>query len=358
MQSNTCRAISAKGNSAKCQARLAELANGMRVAQALYVATELQIADYIAYRPLTGCQLAAITETSAMALTRVLRALCAVGVLAENCTGQFSLTEIGQLLRTDVPSSFRDAVRFMAGPTRWRCWAELLETVRSGINRPEATLGMHLFDYYAMHPAESEIEANAMRAFSALHLGPLIGALELNGARTIVDVGGGTGGFLAGILKTYPAVRGVLFDLPGVVKRAPDLLGAAGVRDRCEIQSGSFFESVPGYGDIYLLKQILHDWDDDRAVAILEACRSQMTAGSKLIVIERIIPKCGDAHLRVETFLADLEMLVMTPGGRERSEQEFRALFDRAGLVHLRTVGTESSVVLVEGQSRHETRRR
>ncbi len=314
------------------------------------MAAELRIADFIADGLVTANQLAAVTECNSSALTRVLRALCAIGILAEDPVDHFTLTEIGLLLHTHASSSFRDVVRFMTGPTRWRCWADLLGAVRTGINRPEAILGMHLFDYHAAHPAECEIAANAMRALSSSHLGALMDALELDGAQTIVDVGGGTGQFLAAILEAHPAARGILFDLPAVVRRAPEILSAAGVRDRCEIESGSFFKSVPGSGDVYLLKQILHDWDDDRAVAILDACRSKMRRGAKLVVIERCIPERGEAHICVETFMTDLEMLVMTPGGRERTEQAFRALFDRAGLAHLRTAATASSMLLFEGQ--------
>jgi precorrin-6B methylase 2 len=332
------------------EAQLIALADGMRISQAIYVAAELRIADLIAGGLVTSAQIAEVTKTDPSALNRLLRALCAFRIFSEDRAGHFALSEIGLLLRTDTSLSFRDAVLFMTGPTRWRCWAELLQTVRTGLNRPEASFGMHLFDFYAMHPAESEIEANAMRAFSSSHLGPLVDGLELRDAQKIVDVGGGSGQFLAAILTVHHDARGILFDLPEVVKRAPEILSRAGVRDRCEIQSGSFFEGIPAFGDVYLLKQILHDWDDDRAVAILDACRSKLRRGAKLIVIERCVPEQGQAHERLETFVVDLEMLVMTPGGRERTEREFRALFERAGLQYVRTIPTETHLVLFESQ--------
>jgi hypothetical protein len=332
--------------------RLAEIANGLRVSQALYVAAELRIADLIVHKPLTGQELAAITETDASALTRLLRALCAFGVFSEDGAGKFNLNMIGEALRSDVPGSFRAAVLFMAGPVRWRCWGELFQTVRTGINRPEAMFGMQLFDFYARHPSESKIQADAMRALSTSHMNVLVEALPLRGYETIVDVGGGTGEFLAAILKKHPGARGILFDLPNVVEQAPTVLAPARVSDRCEVLAGSFFDTVPDGGDVYLLKQIIHDWDDKRTVEILRACRASMTDRASLIVIERRIPEAIGLGTVTEPFLADLEMLVMTPGGRERTEGEVLGLFRQAGLRHVHTVAGKAYLALFQADAR------
>jgi hypothetical protein len=329
-------------------AKLVELANGMRISQALYVAAELRIADLVALRPLSSKELAVATETNEHALDRVLRALCAFGVLGEQSPGHFGLTSIGRLLRSDVPGSFRAGILFMTGRFRWRCWSELLETVKTGMNRPEAMLGTQVFKFYAIHPAESEIQAEAMRSFSASHTGDLINALNLRGSRTVVDVGGGTGEFLAAILKAYPELHGVLFDLPTVVERAPTIMISAAVSERCDISAGSFFDFVPDTGDVYLLKQIVHDWDDDRAVDILKTCRRCMPRGAKIVLIEREMPQTIEFGTPNEPFIADLEMLVMTPGGRERCRAEFRNLLNRAGLALQAVISTASSLVLFE----------
>jgi orsellinic acid C2-O-methyltransferase len=333
---------------AEAAARLAELADGLRAAQALYVAAELQIADHLSERSLNSAELAAITGTDAGALDRIMRALCALGVFAESASGHFSLNSVGKLLRSDRHGSYRAAVRFMAGPVRWRCWSELIETVRTGLSASERVLGMQLFDFYAAHPAESQIHDDAMRSFSASHAAELIEAIDVRKANIVVDVGGGTGELLASILAAHVHLRGVLFDLPNVIDR--HVLGTSGVSDRCSVERGSFFERIPGCGDMYLLKQVLHDWDDERAGDILRCCRRCIPQNARVVVIERKMSGPADSDGMTEAFLADLEMLVMTPGGRERTENEYRKLLADAGFKYLRTSPTTCHLWVFEAQ--------
>jgi hypothetical protein len=332
--------------------RLTELANGLRVSQALFVAAELQIADFLSRQALTGAELAACTKTDVAALGRIMRALCSLGIFSQEASGHFALTPVGVLLRSDLPQSFRAGAQFMTGPVRWRCWSDLLETIRTGKNRPESLFGMQLFNFYAAHPVESKVHDDAMRSFSATHTTALLNAIELKDARCVIDVGGGTGELLAAVLKKHSFLRGVLFDLPNVVEHAPSVLAAAGVLDRCTVEGGSFFEKVPARGDVYLLKQVIHDWNDQCASAILRCCYSHVSKDARLLVIERRMPERPDPGAATEVFLADLEMLVMTPGGRERTEAEFKGLFAEVGLEHLKTLQTASPLSIFETRPR------
>lgn len=334
---------------ARAAATLRGLANGLRVSQALFVAAQLRVADHLAERPLDRLELAAVTGADAASLGRLMRALCALGVFTESSSGHFSLRSVGQFLRSEVPGSYRAGVLFHAGSVRWRCWSELLETVRTGASASERLLGKPIFEFYAADAEQSEIHDEAMRAASASHAAILLDALDLSGAGVVVDIGGGTGELLAAILATHRGLHGVLFDLPNVVDRAMPVLSQ--VADRCTITHGSFFDGVPQDGDTYLLKHILHDWDDDHVDAILRCCRRCMPPQSRLIVIERRLPDLAEPNADAEGFLTDLEMLVMTPGGRERTEAEFRNLFANAGFELLRIVPTAAALFLFEARS-------
>jgi len=338
----------AKQSPAQAAATLRGLANGLRVSQALFVAAQLRLADHLSERPLDRLELATVTGVDAAALGRLMRALCALGVFSESSSGHFSLRPVGEFLRSEVPGSYRAGVLFHAGSVRWRCWSELLETVRTGVNASKRLLGKQIFEFYAADMKESKIHDEAMRAFSATHADILLDAIDLRRPGVVVDVGGGTGELLAAILAANPALRGVLFDLPNVVDHAAHVLSK--VADRCTIERGSFFERVPGNGDTYLLKHIVHDWDDERVNAILRCCRRCMPANSRLVIIERKLPNLAKPNADAETFLTDLEMLVMTSGGRERTETEFRKLLADAGFELLKIFPTASPLFLFEAR--------
>jgi hypothetical protein len=328
---------------------LRAIAYGLRASQALLVAARLNVADHLAQGPLTAPELARLTGANAAALGRAMRALCAQGVFAESSLGHFSLNAAGQLLRSDVPGSFRPGVLFLAGDVRWRCWSDLLETVRTGVSASARLLGMPLVDFYAAHPEESEIHDDAMRAFSAAHADALLKAIDFPEDGVVVDVGGGTGALLAAILAAHPRLYGILYDLPDVVPRARRVLSEGRVADRCAVVGGSFFDGVPRHGTVYILKQIVHVWDDERAGAILRCCRQGMPPGARLLIMERRLAERAEPGPAAEVFLTDLGMLVMT-GGRERTEAEFIELLSSAGFKHRRTLATSSPLWVFEAE--------
>ena len=331
-------------------AALRQIVFGMRASQALYVAAELGVADRLAVKPMTGRELASAIGADAGALDRVMRALCAQGVFAESTTGEFSLNDTGSLLRTDIPHSYRAAVLLLAGDVRWRCWSDLLGTVRAGGGGAERTLGMGLFDFYAANPEQSDIHDQAMRGISVAQVAAVLQAMDFSNAGVVVDVGGGTGELLAAILRAHPALQGVLYDLPHVVANAHPVQNDSGVGQRMALVGGSFFDSVPSSGDTYLMKTVIHDWDDARASAILRNCRNAMRATSKLLLIERELPEPGQPGRSAEAFLLDLEMLVMTPGGRERTRAEFVSLLASAGFELARVVPTAAPLSIIEAK--------
>jgi hypothetical protein len=335
-------------SSAQAAATLRGLANGLRVSQAVFVAAQLRVADHLSERPLDRSELATATGADAAALGRLMRVLCALGVFSELPTGHFSLRPVGQFLRSGVPGSYRAGVLFHAGSVRWQCWSDLLETVRTGVNASERLLGMPIFEFYAADGEQAKIHDEAMRASSASHAELLLDAIDFTPADVVADIGGGTGELLAAILAANSGVRGILYDLPDVIDRAAPVLNQ--VADRCLIEGGNFFAQVPGNADIYLLKHVLHDWDDDRAEAILRCCRRCMPAHARLIVIERKLSELAEPEADAEGFLTDLEMLVMTSGGRERTEAEFRRLLARAGFALQDVVPTPSPLVLFEAR--------
>jgi O-methyltransferase domain/Dimerisation domain len=339
-----------QGTQASPQAVVRQLCMGLRASQVTYIAAKLCLADHLADHSMTSEQLAAATSTDHASLRRVLRALVALGVLAEEEVDLFSLTPVGQLLRSDSPQSLQPLVLFLTGDVRWRCWGDLLESVRTGEPATQRVLGMSGFDFGAANPEFAKMHAAAMAATSVGVGSAICQAYDFSRFRRVVDVGGGSGQFLADILRVKPRLQGILFDLPHIVGHAPPILAAAGVGDRCRIQAGSFFESVPAGGDAYVLKYIIHDWDDPRAGAILTACRLATSPDGTVVVVERLLPERAKFGINTDVYFIDLEMLATTPGGRERTEEEFRNLFAGAGLVLQQVVPTASPFWVLEGR--------
>lgn len=329
---------------------LLKICMGLRASQALFVAAKLGIADLLAHGAMTSDELATATGTHAPSLRRLMRALVALGVFTESENDRFSLAPSGELLRSGSPGSQRSAVLFLAGAVRWGCWSDLLGSVRSGEAAADRVLGMPLFDYYACHQEESLIHDEAMGAFSTAFAAALLEVYDLSGYRCAVDVGGGSGQFLAEILRAHPQLNGVLYDLPHVVARATPVLSAAGVADRCRVEAGSFFETVPAGGDLYLLKNITHDWDDTRAEAILAKCRTVMSVHATLLVLDRLLPDRAECGRNVDAYLIDLEMLTLAPSGRERTRREMETLFSDAGFSLTNVLATASSLCIIEGR--------
>src|SRR5688572_7531086 len=252
---------------------LRRLVNGYQVSQAIHVATVLGIADHLTEGSLSSDELAAATESHPDALYRLLRALAAVGVFREEPGRRFGLTPLGECLRADAPQPVGPWAAFTMSAPQWEAWGALLHSVRTGENAFRRVHGEDVWAYRARHPEAGAAFDRAMTGMTRLGTEAVLAAYDFSRFRTIVDVGGGHGALLASILGRYPGARGVLFDQPHVVAGAAAVLREAGVADRCEVVSGSFFESVPAGGDAYLLKQIVHDWEDPEAAALLRVCR-------------------------------------------------------------------------------------
>ena len=324
---------------------LRRLANGYQVTQAIHVASVLGIADLLANGPRTCEDLAVACDANRDALYRLLRALASVGVLREYDGRHFALTPLGDCLRTDAPEPVGPWAAFVGEPSHWQAWGALEHSVRTGENAFHHVHGIDSWTFRRDHPELSASFDRAMTSLSRQVAAAVISAYDFGRFHTIVDVGGGNGAFLATILARYPVVRGILFDQPHVVAGAQSLLEAAGVVDRCDIVAGSFFESVPDGGDAYILKAILHDWEDERATGILRTCREAMGDGTTLLVVER---ELGPPNGAPDGKFSDLNMLV-GPGGRERTAEELATLFLAAGFDFAGVIPSTMGVSVFEG---------
>ena len=326
-------------------ARLRRLITGYRVSQALRTVAELGIADLVAREPRSAGELAAATDVDPDRLERVLRLLEAEGVLAET-GGRWRLTALGEPLRTDAPQSMHWRAINDGKPMNWRAWEALPQAVRSGRTASEHAHGKPLFGRLAEDAAAGAVFDRLMAEQSAGWGKAVAEACPLEGVRTVVDVGGGRGALLAALLHARPDIEGVLFDQPHVVADGEAALAAAGLAARTLTVGGDFFAAVPPGGDLYLLKQVLHDWDDARCRLILGNCRRAMAPGSRLLIVEVATGPDGAGayanHL-------DVHMMVLA-GGRERSVPQYAALLEAAGLTLVRTIPTACELLLIEAR--------
>ena len=321
------------------------LVNGYQISQSIYVAATLGIADNLAQGPRTSDDLAEATSTDPPTLYRLLRALASIGVFHEGDNRTFSLTELGSCLQSNSATPIAPWAIFIGRPYMWGAWAHLLHSVQTGENAFRHVHGRSNFEYRSLKPAEQAIFDQAMSGGSRGLSSAVMQALDFGQFGTIIDVGGGEGALLVDILSAHPKLRGVLFDQPNVIARADTLLKRGGVRSRCDLVGGSFFDSVPGDGGAYILKFILHDWDDTTSLDILRACRRAMSAEAILLVLERMIGPPNDG---ADAKFADLNMLV-EPGGQERTAEEFANLFNAASFKLTRIIPTGTRINLIEG---------
>lgn len=316
--------------------RLLELVNGSWMSQAIHVAARLGIPDLLATGARSGEELARATGTHPPSLHRLLRALVSIGICDGPDAGTWSLTPMGALLRADTPDSLR-AWTLHWGGSQWSVWGNLHHSVRTGEGARGAPAGSDGFDRLDADPEAAAVFNRAMAELTRLDAAAIVRACDFSGTQRIVDVGGGHGELLAVILSTCLEARGVLFDRPHVLESGRRHLESAGVADRCEFLPGDFFESVPAGGDAYVLKSVIHDWNDERGEAILRNCRRAMDERARLLLVERIVPPrlaVSAAHRAIAR--GDLNMLVSW-GSRERTEAEYRALLGGAGL-EVRTI--------------------
>jgi hypothetical protein len=328
------------------QLALYQIATGHYFSRAIYLAAKLDVAGLLKDGPRGSDDLAAATGTNPTALQRVLRLLVSIGVFEEQADGRFALSPLGTFLRPDVPGSARAAVLLFGGPRAQDNWGDLEYCVRTG---EPAYRKRGVTDPFAEMAKDPETAANfdaAMADFTRMTAIAVAGSYDFGPLRTVVDVGGGNGTLLVGILKAFPHLRGTVFDQPHVVERAAAAIAASGVGDRCRTAGGDFFREVPSGADAYLVKHVIHDWDDERALTIL---RNVHRAGGKLLIVEGVYPPRIDQSLASRGAAAnDVNMLVAT-GGRQRSEAEFRALYAAAGFTLTRIVPTPAQVCVIEG---------
>jgi O-methyltransferase. len=326
------------------QAQLIQMAMGHLVSRMVYVAAKMNLADLLASGPKSAEELAAPTGTHARSLYRFMRSLANLGILTESDTQRFGLTPLGEALKTGAPGSARASVLTIASDWWVRGFDEIPYSLQTGKSAFEKSLGMPIFDFLAANPEAASMFSETMIGFHGAEPPAVADAYDFSGVTTLMDIGGASGHLLATILGRHPALRGILFDLPHVVRDAPALLQARQVADRVTIQPGSFFESVPTGADAYLMSHIIHDWNEEQCLTILGNCRRAMGPKSRLLIVEMVLPE-GDAPHPGK--MLDLIMLI-APGGQERTEREYGALLGKAGFRLTRVVPTASPVSVVE----------
>jgi len=328
--------------------RLLELINASWTTQAIAAGVELRIPDLLAEGPRDIASLAQASSCHPPALERLLRALASVDVVEERDADTFALTRTGALLRTDASDSLAWWSRLCGGRS-WTAWAGLADSVRTGQSQRRRTGGSDDFSNYESDHAAADVFNRAMCDLTKPVADAIVATVDFTGVDRIVDIGGGYGQLLAMILAAHPRMHGVLFDLEQAMASAGSVFARAGVAERCELVGGSFFDAIPGGADAYLLKSVLHNWDDEHCRAILRKCRQAMAqnGAARLLVIERLRPERFAATRRDQAIArSDLNMLVSL-GGRERTVQEYAAMLAAAGLcsAHLSDLPNEFSVI-------------
>jgi hypothetical protein len=316
------------------------------LAQAAYVAAELGLADHLASRSMQVDELAIATNSHPASLLRLLRALVTLEICAEQDDGTFALGRSGSLLRTDDADSLRSRLLWF-GRNQWAVWGQLLQTVRTGETARKRMTGSDGFDMLESDPSAASTFNTGQVQRTRPVAKEVARQYDFSGVKTIVDVGGGHGGLLATVLRNSPGVRGVLVDRPHAIAGARALVEQAGVADRCELLPGDFFDSLPTGADIYLLKNIIHDWDDERASRILHNCHDAMPDSGRLLLVELVLPDRLDASASHRAIVHDDLAMMLGPGGRERNEHEFRKLLRGSGfaLTGIKPIGLEFSIL-------------
>lgn len=325
---------------------LRQMLCGYWISQAIYVAARLEIADLVKDGPRTTAELASASGAHEPSLYRLLRALASQGIFAETAPRTFTLTPLGECLRGDAPHTMRP-VALMMGEEHFAAWGQLLHSVRTGECAFEHAFGENIFTYLARHPEAARTFDAAMTGIHGRESAAMLEACDFAGINTLLDVGGGNGTLLAAVLRKYPALRGILFDLPHVIERSQQNLEAWGLAGRCRAVAGDFFQAVPSGADAILLRHIIHDWDEPRAGQILANCRQALRVGGRLLVVETVIQPGNEPDWGK---LLDLNMLVM-PGGQERTEAEYRKLLAAAGFTLQSVVPTRADVCILAAEA-------
>ena len=328
------------------QAKMLELLTGHWIAQMLFAVTQLGVPDALGAKAIAPSALAARVGANAAYLRRTLRALASAGVFAEDARGRFKLTPLGQTLRSGRPGSLRDFALMIVADYNYQSWEALLPALRQGKTAFDLKHGLPIFEYLRGHPEDDHQFSASMASISGTENEAVARGYPFGNHAKLVDVGGAHGHLLATILRRHKKLRGVLYDQPQVVAgaEASGFVSAPGVRERCEIEGGSFFDKVPAGADAYLMKYIIHDWDDAKSARILAHCRDAMASGGRVLVVDRVIQPGNGADW---SKWLDINMLV-GPGGQERTRAEFAALFASAGLALAKVHATQSPLSILE----------
>ncbi len=321
-----------------------QMITGFWVSRTIYVAAKLGLADLVKDRSKTASELAEMTGAHAPSLYRVLRALASVGVFAEDNQLRFANTPLSETLRSDAPGSLRAFGMVELGQEHFPAWGNLMHSVKTGEIAFDNLFKQNAWEYYAQNPEDASNFNQAMKGMTEVVNAAVLAAYDFSGVNKLIDIAGGTGRLISAILNAHPQMRGVLFDLPHVIAEAGPLLDASGVSDRCETTTGDFFKSVTEGGDAYIMKWIIHDWDDEKSTAILKNIHRAMNPDGKLLLVEMVVPAGNQPDL---SKFMDLNMMVMT-GGRERTEAEFKSLLAGAGFKLTRVIPTASPFAVIE----------
>lgn len=333
----------------QCGQQIMQLAGGYVPAMCLNIAAKLGIADILKSGPLPAAEIAARAGMNANAVYRVLRLLASFGVFAETRPQVFALTPPAEMLCSDAPGSLRAMVSWISDPFHFRVFANLPHSVKTGGSAIEHTFGKRAFEYLESDPEERNVFQAAMTNFSSGNVPPIVEAYDFSSIGTLVDVGGGRGYMLAAILRKYPAMRGILFDMPSCFESGEECLEIAGLDGRCWVERGDFFAEIPAGGDAYIMKHIIHDWSDEKAAVILRNCRTALAGkpNGKVLVVDAVVPPGNEPNLAK---LIDIEMMAMCES-EERNAEQFGKLFAAAGLRLNRIVPTKSHLSVIEGVS-------
>jgi hypothetical protein len=325
-------------------AKLIQMGSAFLQSRVLYVAAEIGLADHLSDGPKTANELGEQTGMDSSSLYRLMRALAHFGILSMENNQRFSLTPLGEALKSGAPGEARSTILTVAGEGFWNAVFKLPETLKDGEPGFEKAFGISFFEYLDSHPEISTNFNKTMIGFHGAEPPAVAEAYDFSNFDTVVDVGGGTGNMLATIFERYPDPKGVLFELPRVIQEAPELLEKRGIADRITCKEGDFFEEVPEGGDAYILSHIIHDWPKDKCLTILRNCREAMSSQSRLLIVEMVLPADGPPHPGYEL---DMVMLSLT-GGQERTKAEYKKLLEEADFDLKRVVPTDSPVSIVE----------
>jgi ubiquinone/menaquinone biosynthesis C-methylase UbiE len=319
---------------------------GFWMSRAVYVAAKLGIADLLQSGPKTAEELAEATGMDAPSLYRVMRALASAGVFQHESDRRFGLTPLSETMITNTPGSTRWFLMSELGQEHYPAWGNVLHSVKTGEIAFDNAFGMDVWKYFSQNPEDAAVFNDSMSANTAAVNQAITSLYDFSQFKKVIDVGGGHGGLITSILQSNPEVNGVLFDAPEVISGARPKLEQAGVADRCEAVPGDFFKAVPAGGDAYIMKWIIHDWEDVKAITILKNCRQHMQPNSRLLIVDCVVPD-NDAPDFSKTF--DLNMMVMT-GGKERTKAEFEELLAAAGFKLVRVIPTNLPACILEAQ--------